>query len=125
MNDIDFQTAGNMPKLSMLKFEIYELDGEIIGKFVWGNSWKIIFERFYSIEDVSDPEDSIIELEGIIEDDPEFIDAYNSIGFGELDYSNYGTAFHYFNDAYKIGKKLIPKIFLAEYFGEYLIIVHF
>lgn len=31
MNDIDFQTAGNMPKLSMLKFEVYELDGEIIG----------------------------------------------------------------------------------------------
>jgi tetratricopeptide (TPR) repeat protein len=103
-----------MQKLPKLKFDIYELESEIIGKFEWGNSRRIIFERFYDIEETHDSEDLILELEALIDDDPEFIDAYNSIGFLEIDFSNFGIALDYFNDAYRIGSKLIPRDFSGK-----------
>lgn len=103
-----------MLQLPKLKVDIYEIKDEITAQFNWGNSRKMIFERFYNIEKMYDSVDLIIELEDLINDDPEFIDAYNSIGFLELDHSNFGIAFNYFDEAYKIGKRLIPRNFSGK-----------
>jgi tetratricopeptide (TPR) repeat protein len=101
-------------KYSKLKFEIHDFDVGQNGHFVWGNSRNEIFDRYYNAVEKEDPEETAIEFEEILTDDPEFIDAYSSLGFMELDYYNNGNAFHYFNQGYQIGSNLIPKNFSGQ-----------
>ena len=103
-----------MPNYTKLKFKIDNFNGEQHGMFIWGNSRKDIFDRYYNAAEMSNPEEKAIEFEKIIEDDPEFIDAYSSVGFIELDFFNNGNAFHYFSQGYQLGKKLIPKNFNGQ-----------
>ena len=58
-------------------------------------------------------------FEEIIEEDPEFIPAYNRLGWLESDNYNYGNALSYFMKSYKIGNKLIPTKFNGQiHWGE-------
>ncbi|MBN2410266.1 hypothetical protein JXQ31_01155 [candidate division KSB1 bacterium] len=96
----------NYPKL---KFKIHQYKDETEGEFLWSKSRNKIFERFYDADEITEPDTAIYELQKIIKDDPEFIDAYNSIGWWELDLFNYGNAYLYFMNAFRIGDKLVPK----------------
>ena len=98
-------------KYGKLKFKIYDYDGEINGEFDWGSNRKDIFDRFYDADEIDDQDLAYKELLKITNDDPEFIDAYNSLGWWELNFYNYGNALNYFETAYRIGSKLIPKEF--------------
>lgn len=100
-----------MPKYPKLRFVVTEFDGEENGEFHWGRARNKVFDRFYYIQEISDPEESVIEMEALIEHDREFIDAYNSVGFFELDLYNYGYALNMFDQAYRIGNKCIPADF--------------
>lgn len=100
-----------MPNYPKLKFKISNYGGEMSGEFVWGNARNKLFERYYDAEDIDDPETAYEELFGIIKEDPEFIDAYNSMGWWEIRLRNYGNAFCHFNRAYSIGNNLVPKNF--------------
>ncbi len=98
-----------MPNYPKLKFNTHKYESETEGEFLWSKSRNKIFERFYDADEITEPDTAINELQKIINDDPEFIDAYNSIGWWELSLRNYGNAFHCFMNAFKIGDKLIPK----------------
>ncbi|MBC8182053.1 hypothetical protein H8E88_13120 [candidate division KSB1 bacterium] len=103
-----------MPKYPKLKFKIHDFDGIQNGQFVWGNSRREIFDRYYDAVEKADPEEAAIDFEEIIEDDPEFIDAHSSLGFLELDFFNNGNAFHYFNQGFQLGNKLISRDFKGQ-----------
>ena len=84
------------------------------GEFDWGNNRSEIFERFYDAVELLDKDVAESEFIMIIEDDPEFIDAYNSLGWIAVEEFNYGIALYYFQKALKIGTSLIPKGFKGE-----------
>ncbi len=107
-------------KYGNLKFKIHDYDGEINGEFDWGSKRKDIFNRFYDADEIDDIELAFQELFKIINDDPEFIDAYNSAGWWELNLYNYGNALTYFETAYQIGSKLIPKEFKGKILWGFL-----
>lgn len=88
-----------MTKFDKLKFVCNKSEGE----FDWGKSRSELFERLCDADRR--------EFLAIIKEDPEFIEAYNSLGFIEIDNRNYGLAFMYFQDAFNIGNSLIPKNF--------------
>lgn len=96
-----------MGKYDKLKF----IHSDLEGKFEWGRNRFTLFERFYDADEIIDQEIAESELKMIIREDPEFIDAYNSLGWLEIDSFNYGLALIYFKKAFKIGNSLIPKTF--------------
>jgi tetratricopeptide (TPR) repeat protein len=98
-------------KFGKLNFKIQAYEDSIEGEFDWGLNREEIFERFYDAEELDDPDLAFREYYQIIDDDPEFIDAYSSLGWWEIRMSNYGHAFVHFITAYEIGSKLIPKDF--------------
>ena len=103
-----------MSKYPKLKFRVNKYEDEISGEFAWGEKRYDLFDEFYDLVEISEPAIVNKLLEKIIEVDPEFIDAYNSLGWIELDSCNFGNALPYFMKAYKIGNKLIP----TKYNGE-------
>lgn len=103
-----------MPKYDKLKFKVDKYDGEQYGSFIWGKGRDKVFDQFYNAIEISDPDKYLSELDTIIKEDPEFIDAYNSIGWFEIDIKNYGSAFAVFSEAYEIGRKLIPSDFKGK-----------
>ncbi len=101
-----------MPKYSKLKFKVDTFDdGEQHGHFDWGSSRVELFESFSEIDDYNNLEEAVLEYIAIIEEDPEFIEAYNSLGWLELEILNFGNALQCFDDGYQVGRKLIPKNF--------------
>lgn len=101
------------PKLS---FE-FDTDEPVEGYFEWGDERSELFERFF------DAEESLAEglekkgkseLKKIIVEDPEFIDAYNSLGFLEMERQQYGKALKLLKQAYEVGKQLIPDEFTGQ-----------
>jgi tetratricopeptide (TPR) repeat protein len=99
-----------MGKYEKLKFTYSKLEGA----FDWGENRYELFERFYEADEILDKEVAESEFKMITKEDPEFIDAYNSLGWLEMDSFNYGSALYYFEKAYKIGNSLIPKTFNGE-----------
>ncbi len=93
-----------------LKFKNYGNEGF----FEWGKERLGLWERFYDIEEIEDIEVYIAELQEIIKEDPEFLDAYNSLGWLEIELKNYGNALLFFDSAYKIAQKCIPKNFKGQ-----------
>lgn len=112
--------GNNIKKYGKLKFNIHDYDGEMNGEFDWGSKRKNIFDRFYDADDIDDHDLAFRKLSKIIGDDPEFIDAYNSAGRWELYLNNHGNALTYFDTAYRIGSKLIPKEFKGTIPWEFL-----
>lgn len=100
-----------MPNYPKLKFKIDNYMGEMSGVFMWGNARNKLFERYYDAEDIEEPDTAYDELFGIIEDDPEFIDAYSSLGWWEIRLRNHGNAYCHFYNAFTIGNNLVPKNF--------------
>lgn len=98
-----------MSKYPELKFKVYEGEEAPTGVFEWGASRKEIFDRFYEAQEIEDAGSASFNLETILEDDPEFIDAYSSLGWMELDLFNYGNAFSFFMEGYSVGTAVIPK----------------
>lgn len=96
-----------MSKYPDIKFLIRDDEGE----FHWGKERNTLWERFYDIEDISDSDIYIYELQKLINEDPMFIDAYNSLGNWEFDLKNYGHALYYFDTAKRIASRYIPKSF--------------
>ena len=96
-----------MLKYPDLKFYINDEEGQ----FDWGKERHNLWERFYDIEEIEDPDTSIYELQKLINEDPIFIDAYNSLGWWEIYIMNYGNAIYYFDTALRIANKYIPKNF--------------
>jgi len=103
-----------MSKYPKLKFRVIKYEDEMSGEFAWGEKRYDVFDKFYDLEEISELTIAINALEEIIEDDPEFIDAYNSLGWIELDSFNFGNALPYFMKGYKIGNKLIPAKFNGQ-----------
>ncbi|MDA8339807.1 MAG: tetratricopeptide repeat protein [Nitrospiraceae bacterium] len=101
------------PKLS---FEVDTYD-TVEGRFIWGNERDDLFDRFYDAEEALNQgfeKRGKSELKRIIEEDPEFIDAYNSLGFLEISRNRYDKALKLFQQAYKIGKNVIPEDFTGR-----------
>jgi tetratricopeptide (TPR) repeat protein len=101
------------PKLS---FEIDTYD-TVEGRFIWGNERDELFDRFYDAEEALDQgfeKRGKSELKRIIEEDPEFIDAYNSLGFLEMRRHQYDKALKLLKQAYEVGKTLIPDDFTGR-----------
>lgn len=98
-------------KYPKLKFEVHDYDGSAEGEFIWGHNRSEIFERFYEADEIREPDVACRELFKIIHDDPEFLDAYNSLGWWEFNAFNYGNALTHFDLAFSIGSKLIPTDF--------------
>lgn len=100
-----------MESLSFTTFD----DGEgIEGRFEWGSDRKRIFDRFYDALELiesGDAKKAINRLRAIIKQDPDFIDAYNSIGEDFLERDKPEKAREYYGKAYEIGKRAIPKEF--------------
>lgn len=99
-----------MSKYDKLKFNHSSSEGA----FDWGKNRFELFERFYDADEIFDKEIAESEFKMIIEGDPEFIDAYNSLGWLAMEDFNYGIAQSYFQKAFKIGNSLIPKSFKGE-----------
>jgi tetratricopeptide (TPR) repeat protein len=98
-----------MKKHDLLKFHFSNSEGE----FDWGKSRHEIFNKFYNTDELNSKraEDK---LKIILKEDPEFIDAYNSLGWLEMNICNYGNAMILFEKAFKIGNSLIPKSFKGK-----------
>lgn len=92
-----------------LVFQAQEYNGELEGIFVWGQSRNHLFDKFYSADEFREQEVAKRELKTILIEDPQFIDAYNSLGWWEIDVHNYGNAKRLFEMAFNIGNELIPK----------------
>ena len=97
----------------------FEIDTKhtIEGSFIWGNERDGLFDRFYDAEEALDQgfeKRGKSELKRIIEEDPEFIDAYNSLGFLEIRRRQYDKAVKLLKQAYEVGKKLIPESFTGR-----------
>jgi tetratricopeptide (TPR) repeat protein len=99
-----------MVKYDKLKF----INTPMGGEFDWGDNRAELFDRFYDAEESPDREIAESEFKMIIREDPEFIDAYNSLGWMALEESNDDEAQTYFQKAFKIGNSLIPKDFKGE-----------
>lgn len=99
-----------MGKYDKLKFHY----SSTVGEFDWGKNRSEVFERFYDADEILDKEVAESEFKMIIREDPEFIDAYNSLGWFAMEEFNYGIAQSYFQKAFKIGNSLIPKGFNGE-----------
>ncbi len=98
-------------KIAPLDFAANEFDNTVDGAFVWGPERSELFDKFYYAEELSDPELASQELNNIIRQDPQFIDAYNSLGWWEIDSENYGNAKGLFEKAFRTGNGVIPKDF--------------
>ena len=81
------------------------------GIIEWGRARNSLFERYYEAVQINEVYTSIYELEQILEDDPYFLDAYNAIGWMEMDMLNYGLALDQFETARKKAQKFVPKNF--------------
>jgi len=97
-------------KYDKLKFNYSKNEGE----FDWGENRYELFERFYDADEILEKDIAESEFKMIIKDDPEFIDAYNSLGWLEIELKNFGNALKYFGNAFRIGNILIPKSFNGE-----------
>jgi len=91
-----------------LTFKVAEFGGETMGIFDWGKGRDEIFNRYRAIEKIDDPEQMMSQLQKLIDEDPEFIDAYNRLGWWEYALHNFGNAISLFYFAYEIGSKTIP-----------------
>ena len=94
-------------KYDKLKFNYSKYEGE----FDWGENRFELFERFYDADEILEKDIAESEFKMIIKDDPEFIDAYNSLGWLEIESKNFGNALKHFGNAFRIGHTLIPKNF--------------
>jgi len=101
-------------KIRNLEFIVNKYEDSSEGVFDWGVERDNLFERFCSADELSNPELAKHELKEIIQEDPEFIDAYNRLGWWEIEFQNYGNAKSFFEKAFLIGKRLIPKNFDGE-----------
>ncbi|MCB0747464.1 MAG: hypothetical protein KDC52_06670 [Ignavibacteriae bacterium] len=99
-----------MKKYDKLKFKHSQNDGV----FDWGTNRSELFERFYNTDEILDYEVAESEFIMIIREDKEFIDAYNSLAWLQMEEYNYGSAQSYFSEAYEIGNSLIPKEFRGK-----------
>ena len=84
------------------------------GRFDWGDTRGNLFERFFDAEELEDIETAMNEYSAITSEDPDFIDAYNSMALIESESMNYGFAIVTYRRAYDIGNKLIPDNFKGE-----------
>jgi len=100
-----------------LKFETDYINGELRGRFEWGEHRDKLFDRFYEAQETLN-EGYVSEAEAmlkkIIKKDAQFIDAYNTLGFLEMFYKSYEKSLRIFRQAYKIGDKLIPQDFSGK-----------
>jgi len=105
---------GHSDKTPKLEFIVNRYDDGSQGVFDWGLERHSLFERFYSADELADPKLAAHELKNIIQEDPEFIAAYNSLGSWEIESQNYGNAKSFFEEAFLIGRRLIPENFDGE-----------
>lgn len=99
-----------MVKYDKLKF----INTPMGGEFDWGDNRAELFDRFYDAEESPDREIAESEFKMIIREDPEFIDAYNSLGWMALEESDNEKAKFYFTTAFETGNALIPENFTGE-----------
>ncbi|MCK5519574.1 MAG: tetratricopeptide repeat protein, partial [Candidatus Marinimicrobia bacterium] len=109
-------TLKNRPEMifntkEKLIFKVYEGNEKKDGEFIWGASRNKIFDQYYDALKTYDTDWILAEMEDIIYDDPEFIDAFNKIASIEIEMKNYGIALAYYETAYDIAKEVIPKNF--------------
>lgn len=95
-------------KCDKITFKVADFNGEVMGIFDWGKGREDLFDRYYKIEEMDDPEKVMSQLQKLIDDDPEFIEAYNSLGWWEYQFQNYGNAVSLFYFAYDICTEVIP-----------------
>ncbi len=105
---------GKHDKITALDFIVREFDDGVDGEFVWGLGRSPLFERFYTADELSNPELAKRALNKILRQDPQFVDAYNSLGWWEIEFANYGNAKELFDKAFNIGNDVIPKNFSGQ-----------
>lgn len=100
--------------ISELEFLVDDTFGELEGRFEWGEDRDRISENFYRAEEMLDDGFTVqgkSALKKILAEDPQFIDAYNSLGFLEMDAGKYDKAMTILRQAFEIGNNLIPHDF--------------
>lgn len=103
--------------ISELEFLVDDTYGELEGRFEWGEGRDGISDKFYRAEEMFDDGFTVqgkSALKKIIAEDPQFIDAYNSLGYLEMDAGKYDKALAVFLHAFEIGNKLIPQDFSGK-----------
>jgi len=103
--------------LCNLEFVVDDLYDDLEGRFEWGEDRAEIFQRFYDAEEmISDGYEvkGKSALKKISAEDPQFIDAHNSLGYLEMNGDNYSKALTIFQKALNIGNKLIPRDFFGK-----------
>lgn len=97
-----------------LYFKVSDYGEGTEGEFIWGEERRSLFEKFYQASEKlasGDIQKSLSQLKSIIKKDPEFIDAYNTIGAHFLEKGNPRKALEYYSKGYQIGLRVIPKGF--------------
>ena len=95
---------------------------DIEGRFEWGDNRVEIYSKFDDAEELLDEgyeAKGKSALKKIIDEDLQFIDAYNSLGFLEMDAGKYNKALTHFQKAFEIGNKLIPTDFTGRIIWGY------
>lgn len=84
------------------------------GKFEWGIERNQIFDLYYEAEELFEVKEFKKAEEiykTVIDKDPEFIDAYVSLGYINREMDNQEKAYNLFRKAYEVGNQLIPEKF--------------
>jgi len=103
--------------LGNLEFVVDDLYEDVEGRFEWGKKRDRIFQRFFDAEELLDDGYEVrgkSVLKKIIIEDPQFIDAYNSLGFLEINAGKYSNALKIFKQAFAIGSRHIPDNFVGK-----------
>ncbi|MCW9705796.1 tetratricopeptide repeat protein [Fodinibius salsisoli] len=102
----------------MRGLEFIIVDPEIPeGRFEWGMERNQIFDLYYKAEElfeVKEFEKAEEIYKTVIDKDPEFIDAYVSLGYIDRKIGNHEKAYNIFQKGYEIGNQLIPEKFNGE-----------
>lgn len=106
--------AKEKPKYDKLVFKVSTMNDEPVGYFEWGDERNELFSRYYEISEIEEPADAMKELQQLIDEDAEFLDAYNGLGWWEYTLKNYGNALSLFYFSYEIATEKIPMDFQGK-----------
>ena len=109
--------------LGKLMFLVDDSFEEVEGRFEWGDERDELFQRFYDADELIDDGYAArakSRFKKIIDEDPEFIDAYNSLGFLEMDAGKYKKALPLLQKGFDIGNKLLPHDFAGKIIWSFL-----
>jgi tetratricopeptide (TPR) repeat protein len=97
--------------MGRIDFKIHGSKNSSKGEFVWGKEYDPLFEEFYEAHELlqgDNIEQGRKSMKALIEKDPTFIDAYNSLGADFLKRDKDKKALEYYLQSYRIMEDFIP-----------------